>query len=655
MKLSIIIPTYNRKETLKTTLLSLKGQTFKDFEVVVADDGSTDGTQEMIRTLGLSYPIKHAWQKNSGRSAARNMGLEKAEGEIILFIDDHIIADKRLAEEHVKYHDKYDAAVVRGRVEFIENAADAPKETDYIDEGSIKPRAWEQQPFRTFITNNISIKKKALLSVFGFDEDFKEYGLQDAEMGYRLKTAGYNFKFNPNAAGYIFGVGWTYEERCNRRRQVGRSSVLFYKKHPSFLVKINLSVHIVTLMVQRILSLIENSLPKRFLMLYNFSSGIKEGLEKYKDDHYSKMHSRFKGGKRSILFVSHLSDLSGAPVSLLLLVKHLNKEKYHPVVALPCAGPITKRLDEAGINYQYYKDSFIHRIFPSLKVFKMIRERQIHLVYLNTSVSIWAAKAARSLKVPVISHIREDLRGPNNLVIRSKIQLWSDRIILISNWMKSFMTSKKAVVVHNSIDLMDFNSLRPDIIKRQLNIKGPSIAYVGTLEERKGVKYLIQAFPKIKTSFPQLKLLIVGSTLPGQKSYVNKLKSIIKDPNLMFLGARNDVYDIMAACELLIVPSLSEAFGRVIIEAMACSKPVIATNVGGIPEIIEDGKTGIIIKPRSLAEIAKEATLLLKNRQKMDSMGLAARKRVEQYFTIERQVRRIEEILDEIIGNNTSI
>ncbi len=250
MKLSIIIPTYNRKETLKTTLLSINGQTFKDFEVIVADDGSTDGTHQMIKELRLPYPIKHVWQANSGRSAARNMGLEIASGDILLFIDDHIVVDRRLVEEHVKYHDKYGVDVVRGRVEFIEAAENAPKGTDYIDEGRFKSPAYEQQPFRVFITNNISVKKKALMSVFGFDEDFKEYGLQDAEMGYRLKEAGCEFKINPNAVGYIFGVGWTFEESCSRRRQVGRSSVLFYKKHPSLMVKINLSVHWLTLLIR---------------------------------------------------------------------------------------------------------------------------------------------------------------------------------------------------------------------------------------------------------------------------------------------------------------------------------------------------------------------------------------------------------------------
>jgi glycosyltransferase involved in cell wall biosynthesis/GT2 family glycosyltransferase len=647
MKLSVIIPTYNRKETLKTTLLSLNDQIFKDFEVIVADDGSSDGTEQAVKALTLSYPIRHVWQKNSGRSAARNMGLEKAAGEIILFIDDHIVVDSRLIEEHVKYHGKYGAEVVRGRVEFIEEAKDAPKGTEYVDESGFKAPGYEQQPFRIFITNNISIKKRALMSVFGFDEDFKEYGLQDAEMGWRLKESGCRFKVNPNAVGYIFGVGWTYEQRCLRRRQVGRSSVLFYKKHPSLLVKINLSAHLLTILIQKVLSMFEKRLPKELLMFYNFSTGVKEGFEKYNAKYFSKMHSRFKGVKQSILFVSHISDLSGAPISLSLLVKNLNKGKYHPIVALPDPGPIKSKLNTSNINYQVYKDNFIHKIFPSLKIYRILKERQIDLIYLNTSATIWAAKAARPLGIPVISHIREDLRGPNNLVIRAKIRSWSDKIILISNWMKSFIRSNKAVVVHNAIDISDFRSLDPDRVRLEFDLKGKIIVFVGSLEERKGVRHLIKAFPAIRASVPDAKLLIVGKPLPGQKNYLNTLKSLAKNGNIIFMGTRPDVYDVMAAGDLLVAPSLSEPFGRIIIEAMGCGKPVVATNVGGIPEIIEDGKTGLLVPPGNEKSLADAVIKLLTNRPLADSLAAAGRERAEKHFDIGIQVKEIERIIDE--------
>jgi glycosyltransferase involved in cell wall biosynthesis len=404
-----------------------------------------------------------------------------------------------------------------------------------------------------------------------------------------------------------------------------------------------------TIFIQKLLSLFEERLPKRLLMFYNFSTGVKEGFDKYRDKYCSKMHSRLKGNKKSILFVSHISDLSGAPISLALLVKNLNKEKYHPIIALPDPGPVKSKLNASNIYYQVYKDNFLHKIFPSLKIYRILKERQIDLLYLNTAASIWASKAAKLLGVPVISHIREDLRGSNNFIIREKILFCSDKIILISNWMKRFLRTGKAVVIHNGVDPSDFQKLDPDRARLEFNLRGKIIIYVGSLEERKGIKYLLKAFPIIKASVPGIKLLIVGKPLPGQNRYLNMLKRLAKDGNIIFAGGRPDVYDIISAGDILIAPSLSEPFGRVIVEAMACGKPVVATNVGGIPEIVEEGTTGLLVPPKDEKSLAAASVKILTNKAMADSMGYAARKRAEKCFNIGIQVKDIEGILDEYL------
>ena len=235
--LSVVIPTYNRKDALKTTLHSFKDQTISDFEIVVADDGSNDGTEEMVKALSLPFPIKHTWQKNTGRSAARNMGARSAEGEIIVFVDDHIIVDKRFLEEHLKYHNKFNGkkpGAVRGQMEFIADPKDAPENPSrHSFFARLMKRLEENNPLR-FHTGNVSVKKEAFLKIKGFDEDFKEYGFQDQEFGYRLRKAGYRIKFNPNAVGYIFKAVFNFEKECDKQKQAGHSAVLCYKKHPWF-------------------------------------------------------------------------------------------------------------------------------------------------------------------------------------------------------------------------------------------------------------------------------------------------------------------------------------------------------------------------------------------------------------------------------------
>ena len=97
--ISVVIPTYNRKDSLKETLLSLNDQTLKDFEVIIIDDGSTGGTSDIQRSMVLTYPFKYFKQDHKGIAAARNHGIEKAGSKLVLFTDDHMIADKKLVEE----------------------------------------------------------------------------------------------------------------------------------------------------------------------------------------------------------------------------------------------------------------------------------------------------------------------------------------------------------------------------------------------------------------------------------------------------------------------------------------------------------------------------------------------------------------------------
>lgn len=233
-KVSVVIPTYNRKDALKQTIQSFESQTFNDFEIIVADDGSTDGTNQMVNTLDLPFPVKHVWHENAGRSAARNLGATAAEGDIIIFNDDHVIVDKNYVAEHLSYHEKYKPGAVRGQMHFINDPKDAPASPPCLSSLTIiKKRLEENNPLR-FHTGNVSVSKAAFHKINGFDEDFKEYGFQDQEFGYRLKKAGYRTKFNPNAVGYIFKTVFNFKKVKDKARQAGHSAVLCRKKHGHF-------------------------------------------------------------------------------------------------------------------------------------------------------------------------------------------------------------------------------------------------------------------------------------------------------------------------------------------------------------------------------------------------------------------------------------
>lgn len=668
--LSVVIPTFNRKDILKRTLQSFSEQSSRDFEVIVADDGSTDGTAEMVRSLNVPFQIKHVWQVNSGRSAARNMGISAASGGIVLFADDHMVADRRLVEEHIKTHNALAGTafkVVRGRAEFCERAEDAPKATRYIEEGKFRAPLNEQDPFRQFITNNISVDKQALISAGGFDEDFKEYGLQDSECGLRLRRAGYKFKINPNAVLYIFGVGLTIEDRKRRRRQLGRSSVLFYKKHPSFFIKMSLSVHWVPRLLRYLLSLGGEFIPKRaegllasrpspsaqkLIVFYSFLCGIEDGFEKYKDVKHLKLKSRFSG-KRKILFLSHNARLEGAPISLLELAKNLPKEKYEMIFVLPQSGPIKAMLDEAKIRTEVLGGI---GAFRRWRLQRVIEQEGIDVVHVNTVAGGWGIEASKKSGAKVVWHVREDMRYMRGAPVRKYLDK-ADIVIAISNWVKRSLgfDSEKVRVVWNAVDLRAFSqNVSGREIRREFGLGDDEVlvGQVGAISERKGADIFALAAKMVAARVPNVRFMLVGDFIPGE-FFRGKFQTIVRElklgERLILVPPRKEIRDVIAAMNLVVNSSRSEPFGRTIIEAMAMGKAVIGADVGGIPEIIVDGKTGVVVKGGDPDALASAISSLAKDPLRRNEMGRSGRRRAEELFGMEKHVKEIDNIYEEVL------
>ncbi len=206
--LSVVIPTRGRQELLRQVLQALARQTYPAhrFEVVVVVDGSEDGTTQMLNDLRLPYRLIPIWQKQSGPARARNVGVARASGEIVLFVDDDVIPAANFLEEHVRFHDD-EKAVVIGRV--------SP------DPGARRPgwSRWEEQMLdrhfkalaegrrrvvgRHVYSGNFSVRKKHFVSVGGFDEAMRR--AEDIDLGHRLEQLGLGFYFSPKADGIHCG------------------------------------------------------------------------------------------------------------------------------------------------------------------------------------------------------------------------------------------------------------------------------------------------------------------------------------------------------------------------------------------------------------------------------------------------------------------
>ncbi len=232
LRTSIIIPTYNRRNLLKKVLRALSSQTYPPdkYEIIVVDDGSTDGSGEMVRRLKASCPLRYFKQRKGGLSVARNYGIKQARGEIIIFIDSDMLVDSHFVQEHLEYHQRYSRVIVKGPV----------MHTHTLVHPIRRRRKLKDISMAFFAGGNCSVEKKALLEVGLFDEDFKEYGWEDLELGIRLKKQGLRAVTNKRAVGYHYRKKPRLADLpalCTKERMRGRTAVLFYRKHRTLEVK----------------------------------------------------------------------------------------------------------------------------------------------------------------------------------------------------------------------------------------------------------------------------------------------------------------------------------------------------------------------------------------------------------------------------------
>jgi len=230
-KLSVVLPTYNRLARLKQVLSGFEKQTYplSDFEVIVVSDGSSDGTDEYLKTIETPLHLTFIAQKNQGVSVTRNRGVAEATGEIIIFIDDDTVPKPEFVAEHLRLHDTY-----AGDVVVLGTVLPPP---DF----SLTPWSqWEQDKLlqlyeklatssvemsaRYYFSGNSSLPRRLILDCGGFDPNFRR--AEDVEFGYRLAERDVQFLFNEQAAGYHYSVR-SFASWLKIPYVYGRNDVLF--------------------------------------------------------------------------------------------------------------------------------------------------------------------------------------------------------------------------------------------------------------------------------------------------------------------------------------------------------------------------------------------------------------------------------------------
>jgi len=293
-ELSVVIPTYDRLATLTFVLPTLLEQDLPpaEYELLVCDSNSTDGTAEYLAELRSRHPnVRHLPGAYGGRAAARNAGIAAARGTVVLFNDADILASPNLLSTHLRHHRERRRIAVVGLEVQVKNLDDYAFKRDHPESrGHLHPPSRKKLSWLYFLTGNASVRREDLLRAGCFDESFTGYGHEDLELGYRLQREGIEILYEPRAVNYhCQDVG--YEDQKEKMRLAGRSTARFYRKHPDFEVMLRLGMTPLSMGAHSILSRLphllgyidrraeRSRLARELLLQYYYVSGVKEARD----------------------------------------------------------------------------------------------------------------------------------------------------------------------------------------------------------------------------------------------------------------------------------------------------------------------------------------------------------------------------------------
>jgi len=382
---------------------------------------------------------------------------------------------------------------------------------------------------------------------------------------------------------------------------------------------------------------------------------------------------------KKLLYLHSSNELYGADVVLLTLLRELDRDRFSPLVILPCDVPyeglLSQELDKSGIPYRIRNNAVLRRMyFGPLGIMKymirlmrstawlvrLIRQERIELVHSNTSAVLAGALAAKITGTPHVWHVHEIITKPWFLwrVISRLVYSLSDRVVAVSGPVAEHLAKavpaikRKTIVIHNGIDLSAFG---PDIdgrgVRREFGVSSSEVlvGMVARVSHWKGQEHLVEAAARVADHCAEARFILVGGTFPGQEYRVDRLHAMIKSLGLQgrvtISGFRRDIPQVWAACDVMVSPSIQpDPFPTSVLEAMASAKPVVGTAHGGLTEMVVDGVTGLLVPPDDVEALVEALIAVIENEDKRKAMGVAGRERAEKCFSIARFVGSFEEL-----------
>ncbi len=373
-----------------------------------------------------------------------------------------------------------------------------------------------------------------------------------------------------------------------------------------------------------------------------------------------------------ILHIHVLPVITGSGINTFLTMNGL-KQKYHMEMACATGGPLNDLVEQHGIPVRRI-NNFVSEVslFKDLhalwQVYRLLRREKYDLIHTHNSkgsfIGRLAAKLAGGPPLVYTAHgyaFHENERWFRRIfffALEKIAKNWSARVICISQplvdlWVQRNLAPREKIrKIYSGIDICEFaQEDKRELVRQELGLQPNNIAIgqVSKLWEGKGHEDIITACPRIFEKVPNAKVFFIGNGPIRNKLNEIVLKNNLQD-RIIFLGHHDDIPRITSALDIAVLASHYEGMGRVILEAMAAGLPVVATRVGGIPDLVVEQETGLLVDSQSPEQLAQAIISLAHDPELRDSMGSRGRQRVDSRFSAATMVEQIDQVYQEVLA-----
>ena len=368
-----------------------------------------------------------------------------------------------------------------------------------------------------------------------------------------------------------------------------------------------------------------------------------------------------------ILYVHGIEAIGGAERDLIALLKTLDRQKWEPHVACPGTGPFREQLHAIAVSTHalslppwrkplavFQRRSAVGRLGA------LVGQLDPAMVHVN---DIWwvphtlrALASRASNPVPIVAHVRQEIEPTK--VGRYELDRVEAAIAISRQIERSLIdggvSASKVRTLYSGIDLSE-RRLTHDgqEIRRMIGLPKEAVLLgtVANLFPRKGYEVMLRALPAIVRAVPLAHYVIVGSDDHGYADRLKGLASKLKIADCVHIvGFQDPVQPFLAALDLYVHPALMEGFGIAVVEAMAMGKAVVATTTGGLPEVVAQGETGLLVPPGDVESLAATVVFLLEDRVRREQMGLCGKMRAQERFSLDASVMQMEQLYGEVLA-----